>query len=141
MQKVCIFELNNFDRLMVYLFETSLEGVQTIITKYFYIFYFIYQTTSVKLPSLWDNIIEMCEKHDFLSEFQTHNKWIDADTTYSRFVEWLDIAHYYLINPKGNYILHIIILLTSRAIIFQVKGLVNNSFLIINNSFSKFFKN
>ena len=83
----------------------------------------------------------MCEKHDLLSEFQTHNKWIDACTTYSRFVEGLDIAHYYLINPKGNYILHIIILLTLRAIIFQMKDLVNNSFLIINNSFSKFFKN
>ena len=83
----------------------------------------------------------MCEKHDLLSEFQTHNKWIDARTTYSRFVERLDIAHYYLINPKGNYILHIIILLTLRAIIFRIKDLVNNSFLIINNSFSKFFKN
>ena len=81
MQKVYIFEMNNFDWLMVYLFETSLEGVETIITKYFYIFYFIYQTTSVKLPSLWDNIIEMCEKHDLLSEFQTHDKWIDASTT------------------------------------------------------------
>ena len=79
----------------------------------------------------------MCEKHDLLSEFQTHNKWIDARTTYSRFVEGLDIAHYYLINPKGNYLLHIIILLTLRTIIFQMKDLVNNSFLIINNSFSK----
>ena len=83
----------------------------------------------------------MCEKHDLLSEFQTHNKCIDARTTYSRFVKGLDIAHYYLINPKGNYILHIIILLTLRSIIFQMKDLVNNSFLIINSSFSKFFKN
>ena len=94
-----------------------------------------------KLASLWDNIIEMCEKHDTPSEFQTHNKWIYVSGTYSRLVEPLDIAHYYLINPKGNYILHIIILLTLRAIIFRIKDLVNNSFLIINNSFSKFFKN
>ena len=60
----------------------------------------------------------MCEKHDFSSEFQTHNKWIDDGTTYSRLrlVEMLDIAHDYLINPKGkSYLPH-----------------------IINNSFSKF---
>ena len=58
----------------------------------------------VKLASLWDNIIEMCEKNDLPSEFQTHNKWIDVGNTYTRLIELLDIAHYYLINPKGNYV-------------------------------------
>ena len=58
----------------------------------------------VKITSLWDNIIEMCEKNDFPSEFQTHNKWIDVGNTYTRLIELLDIAHYYLINPEGNYI-------------------------------------
>ena len=36
---------------------------------------------TVKLASLWDNIIEMCEKYDLPSEFQTHNKWIDVGIT------------------------------------------------------------
>ena len=59
---------------------------------------------TVKLALFWDKIIEMCEKHDLPSEFQTHNKWVDVGNTYSRLVEPLDIAHYYLINPKNNYI-------------------------------------
>ena len=57
----------------------------------------------VKLTSLCNNIIEMCEKHDFPSEFQTHHKWIDVGNTYSTIVELLDFTHYYLINPKGNF--------------------------------------
>ena len=91
---------------------------------------------TVKLTSLWDNIIEMCEKHDFPSEFQTLNKWIDAGTTYSRLVEWLDIAHYYLINPTGNYISDERL---SRDKVLQ--KWVECTCLVINNSFSKFFKN
>ena len=89
----------------------------------------------VKLASLCDIIIEMCEKHDLPSEFQTHIKWIDVGNTCSRLVERLHIAHYYLINPKGNYI--------SDGRLSGHKVLqkwVECTCIIINNSFS-IFKN
>eukprot|EP00253_Pinus_taeda_P019332 PITA_19332 len=59
----------------------------------------------LKLARFWDDIIEMWERHELPSDFQSQNKWINAGTAYRRLVEPLDIAHYYrMSNGKGNYL-------------------------------------
>ena len=75
----------------------------------------------------WDNIIEICEKHDLPSEFQTHNKWIDVGNTYRILVEQLDIAHYYISDG-----------IPSRHKVLQ--KWVKCTCIIINKSFSIFKK-
>jgi len=58
-----------------------------------------------RLDGFWDEIIEMWKKHELPSDFQSQNKWINAGTAYRRFVEPLDIAHYYRMSEgKGNYL-------------------------------------
>jgi hypothetical protein len=59
----------------------------------------------LKLAEFWDEIIEMWEKHDLPSDFESQNKWINAGNTYRRLVEPLDISYYYRTNSKGNYLL------------------------------------
>jgi enhanced disease susceptibility 1 protein len=57
------------------------------------------------LARFWDEIIEMCERRELPNDFQSKNKWINAGTAYRRFVEPLDIAHYYrMCKGKGNYL-------------------------------------
>jgi hypothetical protein len=59
----------------------------------------------VRLAEFWDEIIEMWERHELPSDFQSQNKWINAGNTYRRLVEPLDIAHYYRMSKgKGNYL-------------------------------------
>eukprot|EP00253_Pinus_taeda_P019821 PITA_19821 len=56
------------------------------------------------LGAFWDDIIEAWEGNELPSDFQSPNKWINAGNTYRRFVEPLDIAHYYRFNGNGNYL-------------------------------------
>eukprot|EP00253_Pinus_taeda_P024863 PITA_24863 len=59
----------------------------------------------LKLAGFWDEIIEMWERHELPSDFQSQNKWINAGNTYRRLVEPLDIAFYYRMSKgKGNYV-------------------------------------
>jgi len=59
----------------------------------------------LKLEGFWDEIIEMWEKHELPSDFESRNKWINAGTTYRRLVEPLDIAFYYrTCKGNGNYL-------------------------------------
>jgi len=58
-----------------------------------------------RLAGFWDEIIEMWERHELPNDFQSQNKWINAGTAYRRFVEPLDIAHYYSMSKgKGDYL-------------------------------------
>jgi len=62
----------------------------------------------VKLALFWDEIIEMWNRHELPSDFQSKKKWIYAGNTYSRLVEPLDIANYYCVskgNRNSNYLL------------------------------------
>lgn len=58
----------------------------------------------INLQIFWDDVIEEWEGHEFPSDFQFQNKWINVGNTYNRFAEPLDIAHYYSINDNGNYL-------------------------------------
>jgi len=46
----------------------------------------------------------MWERHELPSDFPSQNKWINAGSAYRRLVEPLDIAHYYVTHPDGNYL-------------------------------------
>jgi len=58
----------------------------------------------ISLGIFWDDIIDAWEGHELPSDFQSQNKWINAGNTYRKFVEPLDIAHYYRTNTNGNYL-------------------------------------
>jgi len=48
-----------------------------------------------KLAEFWDGVIEMWERDELPSDFQSQNKWINAGNTYRKLVEPLDIAYHY----------------------------------------------
>ena len=60
-----------------------------------------------RLAGFWDDTIKMWDDHELPSDFQTRKKWIYAGNTYSRLVEPLDIAHFYLTcKENSNYLSH-----------------------------------
>ncbi|GLJ28530.1 hypothetical protein SUGI_0561320 [Cryptomeria japonica] len=58
-----------------------------------------------KLASFWDEIVEMVDKHQLPSDFQSQNKWINAGNAHRKLVEPLEIANYYQKGGNsGNYL-------------------------------------